>query len=217
MQHEAVAGYMPAMTMEFAVSAGDLANARPGQRIRAELTPNATGVARLDNLWPDDKVASDTVAAGTLALREDTSNRGKGVYREVGEVIPEFALYSQSGKVVTAARFRGRQIMLNFIYTRCPVAIMCPLATAKMTQTQQLARAAGVKDIEFVSFTLDPVNDTPGVLEEYARQHAIDTSNFSFLTGPEPATLLIDRHGRIVHRADGSTWEPNDFVAKMER
>ncbi len=240
-QHEAVPGYMPAMTMPFAVSPGDLANARPGQRIRAELVPDANGDLRLENIWPDDRVADDTVAAGTRVLREDTSNRGKGAYREVGETIPDFALYNQNGAVVTSARFRGRQIMLNFIYTRCPVAAMCPLATAKMTQTQQLARAAGVKDIEFVSFTLDPAHDTPGVLQEYARQRGIDPGNFSFLTGPEPAisalltqfgviaefkdgllkhtlaTLLIDRQGRIVHRADGSTWEPADFVAKMQR
>jgi protein SCO1/2 len=240
-QHEAVPGYMPAMTMEFAVAPGDLANARPGQRIRAELIPDATDAPRLEKIWPDDKVADDTVAAGTRALREDTSNRGKGVYREVGETIPAFALYNQNGTVVTAARFRGRQVMLNFIYTRCPVATMCPLATAQMMQTQQLARVAGVKDIEFVSCTLDPAHDTPGVLQEYARQRGIDTRNFSFLTGPEPAirdlltqfgviaefqggllnhtlaTLLIDRYGRIVHRADGSLWEPKDFVAKMQR
>ena len=240
-QHEAVPGYMPAMTMEFAVSSGDLANARPGQRIRGELVPDATGTPRLEKIWPDDKVAADVVAAGVRALREDTSNRGKGAYREVGETIPDFALYNQKGEVVTAARFRGRQIMLNFIYTRCPVATMCPLATAEMTRTQQLARAAGVPDIEFVSVTLDPTHDTPGVLQEYARQRGIDTANFSFLTGPEPAlrdlltqfgviaefnggllkhtlaTLLIDRHGRIVHRADGSRWEPEDFVAKMQR
>ena len=240
-QHEAISGYMPAMTMEFAVAPGDLANARPGQRIRAELVPGAAGDLRLEKIWPDDKVATDTVAASVRGLREETSNRGKSAYREVGEIIPNFALYNQNGEVVPAARFRGRQIMLNFIYTRCPVAAMCPLATAKMTQTQQLARAAGVKDIEFVSLTFDPAHDTPGVLQEYARQRGIDTTNFSFLTGPEPAirdlltqfgviaefeggllkhtlaTLLIDEKGRIMHRADGSIWEPQDFVAKMQR
>jgi len=240
-QHEAIPGYMPAMTMEFAVSPGDLVNARPDQRIRAELVPGAAGDMRLEKIWPDDKVADDIVAAGVRKLREDTSNRGKGVYREVGETIPDFALYNQNAAVVTAARFRGRQIMLNFIYTRCPVATMCPLATVKMMQTQQLARQAGVKDVEFVSFTLDPDHDTPGVLQEYARQRGIDTNNFSFLTGPEPAirdlltqfgviaefeggllkhtlaTLLIDQQGHIVHRADGSLWEPRDFVAKMQR
>ncbi len=240
-QHDEVKGYMPAMTMDFSVSAGDAAVLKAGDKIRAELVPTPAGDMRLEHIWPNDKVAADTVAAGARQLREDTSTRGKKVYREVGEKAPDFALYDQSGRVVQMARFRGKQIMLNFIYTRCPIANMCPAATLKMTQTQKLAREAGVPKVEFVSITLDPAYDTPGVLKEYADGRGIDTSNFSFLTGPETAikdllaqfgviaefegdlikhtltTLLIDGDGKIVHRADGSAWEPKDFVAKMKR
>ncbi len=240
-KHEAIPGYMPAMTMEFQVSAGDLANAREGRRIRGELVPDDGGDLRLEKIWPDDAVSRDVLAASARSLREDTANRGKGAYREVGEVIPEFALTNQDGELVSATRYRRRQIMLNFIYSRCPIPNMCPLATSKMVQTQKLAREAGVKDLEFISITLDPGFDTPGVLKEYARARGIDTSNFSLLTGPEAAlndlltqfgviaqlegglirhtlaTLLIDDKGRIIHRADGSLWEPQDFVAKMKR
>jgi protein SCO1/2 len=31
------------------------------------------------------------------------------------------------------------------------------------------------------------------------------------------ATLLIDANGKIAHRADGSAWEPKDFVARMRK
>jgi protein SCO1/2 len=110
-----------------------------------------------------------------------------------------------------------------------------------MAETQKLARAAGVSRIQFVSITLDPAYDTPGVLREYADDRGIDTSNFSFLTGPESAirdlltqfgviaqfrgnildhtlaTLLIDEKGRIAWRADGSQWMPKDFVDRMRR
>ena len=112
--------------------------------------------------------------------------------------MPDFALYDQSGKVVQSARFRGKQIMLNFIFTRCPVATMCPASTLKMMQAQRLAREAGVSDIEFVSITLDPTYDTPGVLKEYAEDRGIDTSNFSFLTGPEGAVRdLLTQFGVV--------------------
>lgn len=118
---------------------------------------------------------------------------------------------------------------------------MCPAATQKMMETQRLAREAGVANLELVSITLDPVYDTPGVLKEYADARGIDTGNFSFLTGPEGAikdllaqfgvitefqgpilnhtlaTILINEQGRIIHRFDGSNWEPRDFVAKMRR
>lgn len=240
-KHEEIKGYMPAMTMEFAVSAADLAAASPGQRIRAELVPVKEGDFRLEKIWPDDKATADAVQAGALQLRQDTHTRGKNAYREIGENVPGFALYDQEGRVVDSQRWRGKQIMLNFIFTRCPVATMCPAATAKMISAQRLAREAKVANLELISITLDPEYDTPGILKEYAVVRGIDTANFSFLTGPETAikdlltqfgviaefkgdilqhtltTLLIDADGKIVHRFDGSAWEPKDFVAKMKR
>ena len=240
-RHDEIKGYMPAMTMEFGVSAGDIAVAKVGQRIRAQLIPSETGDIRLEKIWPDDNATKAAIQSSALQLRQDTHTRGKSVYREVGEAAPDFALYDQEGRVVQSARFRGKQVMLNFIFTRCPVATMCPAATAKMQATQKLAREAGVTNLELVSITLDPAFDTPGVLKDYAMARGIDTSNFSFLTGPETAirdllaqfgiiaefegdlikhtlaTLLIDPNGRIAHRADGSLWEPRDFVAKMKR
>lgn len=78
-------------------------------------------------------------------------------------------------------------------------------------------------------------------MKDYAAARGIDTSNFSFLTGPETAirdllmqfgviaefqdgllrhtlaTLLIDEQGRIIHRADGSEWLVDEFVEKMRK
>jgi len=240
-RHDEIKGYMPAMTMEFLVSDGDLALARPGQRIRADMIPSKDGDFRLERIWPDDRsIEARTIATGAMQLRQDTHTRGKNAYREVGEGAPDFTLYDQEGRIVQGSRFRGRHIMLNFIFSRCPVPTMCPAATAKMITVQRLAREAGVRDLELVSITLDPANDTPGVLREYASVRGIDTSNFSFLTGPEGAirdlltqfgvitqlqgdilqhtlaTLLIDPQGRIAHRTDGSQWEPQDFVRRMK-
>jgi protein SCO1/2 len=240
-KHDAIPGYMPAMTMEFAVSAADLAAANPGQWIRAKMVPSKDSDFRLEAIWPMDQAAEQVIATSALALRQETHTRGKGAYREVGEKVPDFALYDQEGRVVESARFRGKQVMLNFIFTRCPVDTMCPAATRKMTATQKVAREAGVSNIEFVSISLDPTYDTPAILKEYAAVRGINTKNFSFLTGPDKAikdllvqfgviaefegdllkhtltTLLIDEDGKIIHRADGSVWEPSDFVGKMRK
>ena len=239
--HDEIPGYMAAMTMEFGVSVGDLANAREGQRIRAELVESEADGLRLEKIWVLDPAAEAQIATAAGTLRQDTTIRGRAAYREVGEKLPDFALYDQTGAVVSAARFRGRQVMLNFIFTRCPIATMCPTATSNMITAQRAAKEAGVTNIEFVSITLDPEYDTPGVLSTYATQRGIDTTNFSFLTGPESAikdlltqfgvvaefegsllkhtltTLLIDATGRIVWRADGSQWKPSEFVEKMKK
>ncbi len=239
--HDEIPGYMPRMTMEFHVGAGDLALAKEGARLRATLVEGEGGRFRLEGVWWGDATAESQVNKAAAALREDTSIRGRKAYREVGENLPDFALYNQNGEVVPAGRWRGKQVMLNFIFTRCPVATMCPAATMKMIRTQELAKEAGVANLELVSITLDPEYDTPGVLKQYAEVRGIDTTNFSFLTGPESAikdlfkqfgiltemkggvlnhtlaTLLINEQGRIVWRADGSGWSPEEFVGKMTR
>ncbi len=238
-EHQAIAGLMPAMTMEFAVAPGDAAIAKPGQRIRARVIKVEKGDWRLEQIWPADPGETSEVETEANVLRQDTLSR-KTAYRDLGEKIPEFALFDQDGRVVKSGQFRGRKIMLDFIYTRCPVANMCPASTAKMMLAQKLAREAGIKNLQLISITLDPAYDTPGVLKAYAMERGIDLSNFSFLTGPQNAikdllaqfgvlaefqgdllkhtltTLLIDENGRIIHRADGSSWDPHEFIAKLK-
>jgi len=237
--HEEIPGYMPAMTMEFRVNTGDLANAKAGQRIRAELVERK-GEYSLEKIWPDDSVTVRALDAGTNALAQDTAMRGRGLYREVGEQAPDFTLLDQEGRTVTANKFRGKKVMMNFIFTRCPIATMCPASTMKMSALQQAAKAAGVTDVEFVSLTLDPEYDTPGVLKEYAAVRGLELTNWSFLTGPDAAvrhllaqlgiirefegptikhnlaTLLIAPDGRIIHRVDGSQWGNDDFLPRMK-
>lgn len=238
--HDEIKGYMPAMTMEFKVARADVANAKPGQRIRAELVER-NGDYFLEKIWPDDTVTKTTLDAATKALAQDTAIRGKEAYREIGEALPSFTLLDQEGRTVSASRFRGKRVVLNFIFTRCPIATMCPAATLRMAQLQKAAREAGAAEFELVSISLDPEFDTPGVLRDYAEARGLDTSNWSFLTGPDAAvrhllaqlgvirefegatikhtlaTVLIDEQGRIIYRADGSVWQIDDFVKRLKK
>lgn len=236
--HEEIPGYMPAMVMEFVVSSGDARLLKEGMRLRGRMI--ATGEEyRLEGIWPLDPQGEAMVERAGAALRQDTVIRGRSAYREIGEDLPDFALYDQEGRVVQPERFKGRQIVLNFIFTRCPDPKMCPASTAKMMQLQREARELGIEDLQLLSITLDPEFDTPGILNTYASSRGIDTSNFSFLTGPERAildlmsqlgvlafpedglirhtlaTILIDGTGRIIYRTDTSGWDPNEFLKRM--
>lgn len=237
--HEEIPGYMPAMTMEFNVPGFDLAPLREGQRITARMGAPVDGIFPLTNFHVVASTDDQIVAAAALALRQDTTTRGKNAYREVGETAPSFALYNQDGRATSIDHFRGKRVVLNFIFTRCPVATMCPASTAKMMALQAAAKKAGIRDLELVSITFDTAYDTPPVLKAYAAARGIDTTNFSFLTGPENAirdllaqfgviaepgenifkhslaTLLIGPNGKILHRVDGSTWSPDEFLNRL--
>ena len=236
--HEEIPGYMPAMVMEFLVSDGDLGVLKEGMRIRARMVQTDDGFA-LRTIWPSDREKEGIVDAAGAALRQDTVIRGRGAYREIGENLPDFALYDQTGNVAKVERFLGKQIVLNFIFTRCPDPKMCPASTAKMMLLQSAAKENGVDNLELISITLDPEYDTPGILNEYASYRGIDTSNFSFLTGPESAvrdlmlqmgvlafpddglirhtlaTLLIDEDGKIIYRSDSSGWKYEDYLNRL--
>jgi len=240
--HEEIPGFMPPMIMEFRAGPGDLAIAQEGQRIRARLIEEPDGGVSLQHIWPDDPAVTSQVDAAASALRQEVTILGNQAYREVGENILNFTLYDQDAQVVSIDRFRGKKVLLNFIYTRCPIQTMCPAAVLNMRAVQSAVAEAGQSErLALVSISFDPDYDTPGVLRDYVDARGIDTSNYSFLTGPRAAiedllrqfgvltdlegglinhtlaTLLIDENGRIIDRADGSQWDPRQFVSKILR
>ena len=98
---------------------------------------------------------------------------------ELGKVGP-FALTDQAGERVDNATLAGKPWVAAFMVTRCPT--VCPRITAEMKKLQAAAKQKGVS-LHWVSFSVDPEHDTPEVLRGYAASNAIDTSNWSLLTG----------------------------------
>ena len=99
---------------------------------------------------------------------------------------PDFALTAQDRRTVTLEDFRGRALVVSFIYTACPD--YCPLLTAKLAGVQDALGDAFGRDVAFVSITVDPELDTPEVLAHYAQSHGADLAGWHFLTG-EPDTI----------------------------
>jgi len=139
------------------------------------------------------------LSAHTLeSLEQDLFNKEK--YFEIKDAAPpEFALEDADGKPVTMADFRGKVIVLHFIYTRCPD--VCPLHAEKIAEIQKMINITPMRDqVEFISITTDPENDTPNVLRSYGPLHGLDSVNWVFLTirkgDPEDVTRkLAERFG----------------------
>lgn len=92
----------------------------------------------------------------------------------------EFSLTSQDGAKFGSAELRGKTWVAAFFFTRCPT--ICPRLTARMKEIG--AQAAERKlPLHLVSISVDPENDTPAVLTEYAKKNGIDTKSWTLLTG----------------------------------
>jgi protein SCO1/2 len=130
--------------------------------------------------------------------------------------VPPFQLTAQSGEDFDSKSLNGQIWIADFIYTTCPGP--CPLMTRQMRQLQDnTAREMG--DVKLVSFTVDPVHDTPPVLAAYAKHFRMDPARWWFLTGGQSRLndlglsfklntvdgslshstrlVLVDRHMRI--------------------
>jgi protein SCO1/2 len=95
--------------------------------------------------------------------------------------VPAFQLTDQSGAPFTDGSMAGHVNVVDFIFTRCVAS--CPRLTAHMSELQGRFTRTG-SGARLVSFSVDPENDTPAVLADYAKRNGADPARWSFVTGP---------------------------------
>ncbi|MAJ65219.1 MAG: cytochrome-c oxidase [Alphaproteobacteria bacterium] len=94
---------------------------------------------------------------------------------------PDFRLSDADGRIYSPGDFRGKVVVLNFVYASCPD--MCPLQAEKLAAVQEMVNQTPMKGlVEFVTITTDPANDTPDVMRAYGPAHGLDPANWTFLT-----------------------------------
>ncbi len=107
---------------------------------------------------------------------------------------PEFTLTDQNGKRIALKDLRGKVLAITFIFASC--ADTCPLLTARMAGLQDRLGADFGPRVYFVSVTVDPEHDTPGVLKRYAETHRANPAGWAFLTGtPSEIREVARRYG----------------------
>ena len=114
--------------------------------------------------------------------------------------IPEFTFLNQNNDTITNADYDDYIYIADFFFTRCPT--ICPVMTYNMKYIQKKLKIyPGVK---FLSFTVDPENDTPEVLREYIKSMRINDENWNFLTGNKDSIYSI-ANSYFAHASKDST------------
>ena len=90
-------------------------------------------------------------------------------------------LNQNSAKVSFFSDFKGKIVVMSFIYTNCPD--ICPLITNNFRRLQDTLKLKNIRGIKLILLSFDPNRDTPGALKEYADTRELDLSNWEFLTG----------------------------------
>jgi len=240
LNHEAIPGYMDAMTMPYKLKDPSiLGELHPGDVITADV---------LVSQGDDATVLLDHIVVVA---------QGKPDYRPAmiyhvpakGDAVPDFKLRNQDGRTIHLSQFRGQELLITFIYTRCPLPNFCPLVTRNFAAIDNQINAdqalRGKMHLLCVSF--DPEHDTPERLKAYGEQYISsdaksEFAHWDFAVPEKPvltemakyfnvgmsdasdgtithtlSTTLIGRDGKVLKFYPGNEWTPQQVVADVKQ
>lgn len=113
---------------------------------------------------------------------------GKEVADTIYPKVPSFSYLNQDSVMINSSSMKGKVWIADFFFTSCPT--ICPPMTSQMKRLAILTKDLD-KEVQFMSFTIDPDRDTPAKFRAYIKDMGIDARNWSFFTGDETATYEL--------------------------
>lgn len=194
-------------------------------------------------LRPGDEVSGLLVVDGArswleqLVIRQESSNvaaTSSGPPEpKPGDEVPNYGLVNQDGKQIKLHNYRGKVLMLTFIYTRCPMPDQCTLMSENFAEinreTKKLPELS--YKLHLLSVSFDPDYDTPAVLRSYGAAHSglftdEDFQRWEFATGTKDQVKGIaqffglryyEGNDQIVHGLRTAVISPDSKIYKIYR
>ena len=158
--HQAIPGFMEAMTMPYKLKDGSIVSElHPGDAITADV---------LVSQDPDADVFLDHIVVVAQA-KPDYRPEVQYHVPAAGDAVPDFKLKNQDGRAIRLGQFKGQALLVTFIYTRCPLPNFCPRVTRNFAAIEkQLATTpTALAKTHLICVSFDPENDTPERLRAY--------------------------------------------------
>ena len=236
-KHDAIPGYMAAMTMDCPVpDTNALQGIAPGDEINFTLAVTET----------DDWVEN---------IQRVGKSNGSGLSGppgwhvvepelQVGDTLPDYEFTDENGRAVRFSDFRGSAVAFTFFFTSCPLPDYCPRMNRNFAEVRNMlsANAGSPANWELLSISFDSSIDTPQMLAGYAKFYRGDDTNrwlftvasTNTLAGLAPKvdlsfwreegsishnmrTVVIDPHGKISHQFDGNAWTPKELADAIRK
>lgn len=242
LDHEAVPGFMEAMTMPYKLKDPSIVSElHTGDRITARII-----VQQDDAGFRDAELDNIVVIA---QARPDYKPAAQYHVPQVGDAVPDFKLLNQSGRTIHLEQFKGRVLVATFIYTRCPLADYCPRMSRNFADIDKslVADSALYAKTHLLSISFDPTYDKPAVLRSYGGAYTGKYTRETFdhwdfaaplekdlsqitqyfgvgVTVGEDKTLnhslstvVIGKDGKIVAWFPTNDWKPADVLVAIQR
>jgi len=156
--HGEIKDYMPAMTMPFTVKGSDwvFGVVKPGNRIAAAYVVDGT------DSWLEEVVITQE---GSV----DPNSVSIAAEPKPGDEVPNYRLVNQNGDAIRIHDYKGKALLLTFIFTRCQDPNQCTLMSGNFANIhEELQKQPEFRNkTHLLSITFDPEYDTPKVLRSY--------------------------------------------------
>lgn len=244
--HEEIRDFMDAMTMPFTVrDEWVFDQAGPGDQITATLVVDGTE-SWLENvvIIKSNADGGTGISARGFGVKERPPGvKGPGVSTQEdgasgaganpGDDVPDFALVNQNDQPIRTGQYKGKTLLLTFIYTRCPIPEYCTLMSNNFSQVdQELQKQPELYEkTRLLSISIDPDYDTPAVLRSYGASHTgrfgdETFSHWAFATGTKEQVKEVAQffglqyfpdQDQIVHGLRTAIIAPDGKVHKVYR
>jgi protein SCO1/2 len=125
---------------------------------------------------------------------------GKVVVDTIYHTVGGFSLYDADSTLVTEAITEGKIYVVDFFFSTCKT--ICPKMSNQLMRVQYNYKDDS--DVMILSFTVDPLNDTPSRLKEYAAKHNAQKGKWYFLTGDKKQIYDLARDSYFLNAVEGS-------------
>ncbi|HIB36517.1 SCO family protein [Mesonia sp.] len=119
--------------------------------------------------------------------------------------VPNFKFVDQEGDSISNQDYKGKVYVVDFFFTTCPT--ICPKMTENMMRLQKKFRAN--PNFAIASFSINPENDSPEVLKEYANSYGVKNPNWHFLTGDRDKIYELANEGFNLYVEENSAVKGN--------
>lgn len=136
--------------------------------------------------------SASPAASHSLEEVEQQLLKREPYFQRVNRVAPSFTLRDSSGVERSLRDYRGKVVILNFVYTKCPD--VCPLHSEMIAQVQKQINMTPMKEqVSFLSISTDPKNDTLRVMKAFGKKHGLNSLNWNFLTSTPSQPVITTR------------------------